>query len=240
MTQQNDYQPHYWAVVPAAGVGRRMGSDLPKQYLPLAGSSVLEQTLQRLLDHPRIAGLVVAISEGDPYWSGHTPHSHKPLLTASGGPERCHSVLNALDALAGHADQRDWVLVHDAARPCLRAGDIDRLLEQLTDHPVGGLLGCPVSDTLKRVDGGLGVEVTVDRSSLWRALTPQMFRIGALTRALRAALAKGALVTDDASAMELSGLKPLMVEGQSDNIKITHPQDLALAEFILQRQDNSE
>lgn len=222
----------YWAVIPAAGVGRRMQADRPKQYLELHGKTVLEHTLGIFLDHPRIEGVVVALTQGDPYWPA-LGLGHPGLVTVEGGEERCHSVLNALEWLRQTAHESDWVMVHDAARPCLRHGDIDRLMGQLADHPVGGLLGVPVADTLKRTGADDVVTETVPREHLWRALTPQMFRLGALHRALSDALQKGWLVTDDASAMELAGMAPKMIEGHGDNIKITRPADLSLAERYL-------
>ncbi len=229
--------PRCFAVVPAAGVGRRMGADIPKQYLPLAGRTVIEHTLTRITAHPRIAATVVAVSAGDGYWPELAPRFHAAALhLAEGGTERCHSVLNALEYLTTLADEHDWVLVHDAARPCIRAADIERLVHTLIDHPVGGLLGLPLTDTVKRADARDEVLQTVSREGLWRALTPQMFRFGPLREALRDALAADRLVTDEAAAMELAGHRPRMVEGQADNIKITRPGDLLLAELYLQLQ----
>lgn len=225
-----------WVVVPAAGVGRRMGASVPKQYLDLAGRPVIDYCLGLFLDHPRIAGIAVALDRGDGYWSGTGFADHPRVRQVDGGSERCHSVLNALDHLVGEAGEADWVLVHDAARPCLRMGDVDRLLAALPEHPVGGLLGVPVRDTMKRVEEGGAVLRTVPRDDLWHAFTPQMFRLGLLRRALRSAIDRGSLVTDDASAMELMGLAPLLVEGHADNIKITRPEDLPLARFHLQQQ----
>lgn len=226
----------YWAVVPAAGAGQRMGSAIPKQYLPLAGQPVIVHTLDTLLRHPRLAGVVVAISAGDEWWpevaAGRVPD--KLLRVVTGGVERGYSVLNGLEALSERAQLDDWVLVHDAARPCLSIGDLDRLFTELADDPVGGLLAVPVQDTLKQAATGR-VAVTVDRSQLWRALTPQMFRLGMLRDALRDALARGLTVTDEAAAMEAAGFAPRLVEGRADNLKITRPEDLALAEFYLTR-----
>ncbi len=225
----------FWAVIPAAGVGSRMQADRPKQYLPLHGKTVLEHTLACFLDHPEIEGVVVALSENDPWWL-ELGLQHAKLYTALGGEERCHSVLNALNGLQSQADDNDWVLVHDAARPCLRREDLDHLLDALQGHPVGGLLGLPVADTVKRTGDDDAVIETVSREHLWRALTPQMFRLAELRMALNDALGKGALVTDDASAMELAGKMPKMIEGHGDNIKITRPQDLRLAELYLQER----
>ncbi|MCF6283273.1 MAG: 2-C-methyl-D-erythritol 4-phosphate cytidylyltransferase [Candidatus Polarisedimenticolaceae bacterium] len=226
----------YWAVVPAAGVGKRMASAIPKQYLPLAGVLVIEQTLQRLLSHPKIETVFVALSEQDGWWPDTSFADDARVMRVAGGAERCHSVLNALDALSVVAAEEDWVLVHDAARPCLRLTDLDRLINQTSSHAVGGLLGIPVRDTMKRSDRSAQVTGTVPREQLWHAFTPQMFRLGPLRSALKQALDNGELVTDEASAMELAGLRPLMVEGHADNIKITRPEDLALAAFFLQQQ----
>jgi len=232
--------PAFWAVVPAGGVGRRMAAEIPKQYLRLGGQTVLELSLGVLYGVERIAGVVVAIGADDVHWPNLAPRLverfRRPLLVAPGGGERATSVANALATLAGVATEDDWVLVHDAARPCLRAGDVARLIDTLADDPVGGLLGFPVRDTMKRADADDRVAATVDRSALWHSLTPQMFRLGALRAALAAAERAGHTVTDDASAMELAGQRPRLVEGHADNIKITRPEDLAVAEFFLRQQ----
>jgi len=226
---------NYWAVVPAAGVGSRMQADRPKQYLELAGKTILQHTLERLATHPMIKGVVVSVSAGDAYWSDLKLDASLPIYMAEGGAERCHSVLNGLKKLCHVAEQTDWVLVHDAARPCLRHEDIDKLIAEL-QHTDGGLLGLPVADTIKFCDKNGVVQKTVDRSGLWRALTPQMFRLKSLLDALQKAIDENALVTDEASAMELIGIHPKMVEGHADNIKITHPQDLRWAEMYLNNQ----
>jgi 2-C-methyl-D-erythritol 4-phosphate cytidylyltransferase len=232
--------PRYWAVIPAAGTGSRMGVASPKQYLPLHGKTVLEHSVARIAHHPRIAGTVVVIAAED-HEGPRLVHSNgdQSLLFVQGGAERCHSVLNGLLALAGRAAPNDWVLVHDAARPCVRREDIDRLLEQLQDHPVGGLLGIPVTDTKKRTDTQGNVIETVRREGLWRAATPQMFRYEILLQALQTVLKRGLTVTDEAAAVEMAGYTPRMVEGHADNIKITRPQDLALAELYLQQQERA-
>ncbi len=228
--------PHYWGVVPAAGVGRRMGGVIPKQYLFLNGHPVIEHTLERLLTHPAISRVFVALSDEDGWWREGCYASHPDVVRVTGGRERCHSVLNALHALSERAGEEDWVLVHDAARPCLRHEDLDRLITGLSGHPVGGLLGVPVRDTMKRTDNDGQVTATVPREGLWHAYTPQMFRLGLLRDALDDALKQGLTVTDDASAMELAGYTPLMIEGHTDNLKITRPEDLALATFYLECQ----
>ena len=223
-------------VIPAAGVGARMGMSMPKQNLPLLGKTVIEHTLDRLSSHPRIAGVVVVIAPGDTHWQFISPRI-APII-AEGGVERYHSVLNGLHKLAGIAQPHDWVLVHDAARPCIRHVDIDTLIDNLTDHAAGGLLGVPVSDTVKRTDNAGNVVDTVNRHGLWRAMTPQMFRFEVLTHALHYAVTQHLPVTDEAAAMELCGFAPLMVEGHADNIKITHPQDLVLAELYIRQQED--
>lgn len=225
--------PNHWAIVPAAGSGSRMGSNCPKQYLSLHGKPILQHTLERLY-LARFAGIVVCVADDDPYWKTLTlPTS---VISVSGGKERCHSVLNGLQALQQHAQPDDWVLVHDAARPCIRVTDIEKLMTLLSHHPVGGLLAVPVRDTMKRTNKGLEVVETVSRVDLWHALTPQMFRFKALSDALQNALNSDELVTDEAQAMERMGHHPMLIEGHADNIKITHPQDLSLAELYLQQQ----
>jgi 2-C-methyl-D-erythritol 4-phosphate cytidylyltransferase len=214
-----------------------MGSVHPKQYLPLHGKPILQHTLERL-NLPILAGMVVCLSDQDPYWE--TLTLPRPIIRASGGSERCHSVFNGLTTLQRYAKPDDWVLVHDAARPCVRSRDIDKLITQLAQHPVGGLLAIPVRDTMKRVsaDGSLEVVETVNRDGLWHALTPQMFRFHLLTVALEEVLKGGTLVTDEAQAMERMGYRPVLVEGHADNIKITHPQDLELATLYLKVQES--
>lgn len=222
----------FWAIVPAAGVGRRMQSSHPKQYLPLLGQTVIEHSLARLLAQQSIKKVLVAINPDDEIWPTLPLARHEKVEAVRGGGERYESVRNALQALTERASPDDWVLVHDAVRPCVTAGCIRNLMESLTDHPVGGLLGHPVSDTVKQVDANAQVERTVDRSRLWAAGTPQMFRYGILQRALN----QGYEVTDEAMAVEALGLRPQMVQGRRDNLKITVPGDLELAALILQAQ----
>lgn len=224
----------FWAVVPAAGVGKRMNADKPKQYLSLADKTVLEQTLTRLLRADVFRAVCVAISVDDPYWFELPLAQHPHVITAAGGKERADSVLSALTAIRSQAHDDDWVLVHDAARPCITTADIHALIAALLHDDVGGILALPSHDTLKQVQGKCIVS-TLDRSHIWRALTPQMFRYGVLTAALQAAEGNPA-ITDEASAVELRGLQPKIVEGRPDNIKITRPEDLALAQFYLEQQ----
>lgn len=227
-----------WCVVPAAGRGARMGAVVPKQYLDLAGQPLLLHTLQRLAAHARIAGLMVVLAADDAHWPGITQLAGKPVLRARGGDERADSVLAGLRALPDTVAARDSVLVHDAARPLLRAQDLEHLVQAGLAHAHGAILAAPVRDTLKRAYGEAGearIAATEPRERLWRAFTPQAFPRGALTAALESALAEGVAVTDEAMAMERAGFSPALVEGREDNLKVTTPVDLALMEFLLAR-----
>jgi len=212
-----------------------MNADRPKQYLELAGKTVIEHTLSRLLEADVFAAVSVAISAEDPYWPVLDISSHGNIITAPGGRERADSVLSALTAIRAAASDEDWVLVHDAARPCITNADIHRLITTLYQDDVGGILALPSHDTLKNVQGAC-IAGTLDRNRIWRALTPQMFRYGLLKNALEAAEGNPA-ITDEAGALELQGLRPKIVEGRPDNIKITRPEDLALAQFYLEQQN---
>jgi 2-C-methyl-D-erythritol 4-phosphate cytidylyltransferase len=236
VTSTSTFKPksRCWAVVPAAGVGKRMQADRPKQYLALAGATVIEHTLLRLLQADVFAAVSVAVSAEDPYWPELAISGHPQIVTAPGGKERADSVLSALQALQERADDQDWVLVHDAARPCLTAQDIHMQILSLQDDEVGGILALPSHDTLKQVEGS-AIRATIDRKQVWRALTPQMFRFGMLRDALKQTEGNPA-VTDEASALELLGYTPKIVEGRPDNLKITRPEDLALAQFYLEQQ----
>lgn len=225
------------AVVPAAGVGSRMQADRPKQYLTLAGKTILEHTLITLASHPEIARVVVAISADDPYFPTLSCANAPWLTVVTGGKERADSVLAAVQTL----QEDDWALVHDAARPCLSHDDIDALLAVCDDPAVaGGILATPVRDTMKRASDASGVphiQHTESRENLWHALTPQLFKARELGAALVSALERGAAITDEASAMELAGYPVALIDGNPANIKITRPADLPLAEFYLhQRQ----
>ena len=224
--------PRIWFVVPAAGASRRLGGPVPKQYLNLAGRRVIEHALAPLLSHASIAGGVVVLSADDQDWPKLPAALRDRVITAIGGRERCHSVLAGLDALSAAAEE-DWVLVHDAARPCLGETELSRLVERCRGDAVGGLLALPVADTLKLEDGAGRVERTVPRERLWRAQTPQMFRRGQLGSALAQAVDAGAIPPDEATAIERLGFKPLLVEGSPLNIKITHPADLEFAARVL-------
>ncbi len=228
-----------WLVVPAAGQGRRMGADRPKQYLEIAGRPVLACTLARLYGAFPVARLCLCLDPDDthfdPAW---VPFAE--WRRVSGGNERVDSVTQALEAIASEAGDDDLVLVHDVARPCVTVADLMRLHAALAVDPVGGLLAAPAADTMKRADGASRVAVTEPRAGLWHALTPQGFRYGLLRRALAAAASAGIAVTDEASAVEALGLSPRLVSGRRDNLKITHPEDLALAGQILAAQNMSE
>ena len=221
------------AVIPAAGIGSRMGAEVPKQYLKVAGKTVIEQTLERLLRLPGLENIVVALGEGDPFWPGLGISNDTRLVTVKGGKERADSVLNGLYKLRQLCSDDDWVLVHDAARPCVRLTEIELLIETCVNHGQGGILATPVHDTMKRSDNHNRILETIPRENLWHACTPQLFRIGELTEAIEGALESGYPVTDEASAMERAGQQPLLVECSLANIKITRPDDLALAEFYL-------
>lgn len=225
--------PEIWAVLPAAGRGTRFGGDVPKQYLEAGGQTLIAHALDALLVHPRVAGAMVALSADDARWPGWTTRAGKPVLRCTGGGERADSVLAALQSLPVEVRDDAIVLVHDAARPNLRRGDLERLIEAALGCEDGAILAAPVRDTLKRAGEDSRIAATEPRERLWRALTPQAFRRGPLTRAIAAAQAAGAQVTDEAMAMELAGARPLLVEGREDNLKVTTPADLALADYLL-------
>lgn len=222
----------YWLVMPAAGSGMRFGDPVPKQYARLCGRTVIEWALAPFLSDARCAGAVVAIAAADVHWQRIAAQLAR-VETAIGGARRSDSVRSGLFTLAGRARADDWVLVHDAARPCLTVADRDRLLEKLATHRLGGLLATPQADTLKRAASDQTVATTLDRADLWRALTPQMFRYGQLCAALDAANTASRSPGDEAQAFEWLGEHPALVEGSAANLKITNACDLALAEALL-------
>ena len=244
----------YWLVMPAAGVGRRFGQSIPKQYADLHGRTVMEWSLAPFLYDSRCLGVVVVLGETDPHWpavaarlpamTGEHPlgevtaqtASLPRVVTALGGKDRSDSVRNGLDALSDRAGPDDWVLVHDAARPCVLRQDVDKLLDRVRSHRIGGLLATPAADTLKRAGDHKDVLQTVDRANLWRALTPQMFRYRALCDALDEAQEHSRSPTDEAQALEWVGERPLIVEGSTTNIKITSADDLVIAVALLAAQ----
>lgn len=228
--------PGIWVVVPAAGRGARFGAGIPKQYLSVGGQPLIAHALAALFAHQAVAGAVVALSENDADWPGWDSFGGKPVVTCVGGATRAGSVLAALAALPAEVRADDFVLVHDAARPNLGQDDLQQLLERGRNDPVGAILAAPVRDTLKRAGDDGGIDGTEPRQRLWRALTPQLFRRLQLSRALEEAGKAGVEVTDESMAMELQGLRPLLIEGSEDNFKITTPADLARFEFILSQR----
>ncbi len=225
-----------WVVIPAAGRGTRFGGEVPKQYLHVAGQSVLAHTLAALFAHPAVEGAVLALSPDDTDWPGWAEFAGRPLLTCIGGATRAESVLAGLNALPEQVRADDFVLVHDAARPNLSEADLAALLERGRGDPVGAILAAPVRDTLKRAGDDGGIDGTEPRERLWRAFTPQLFRRLQLARALEHAASSSIEVTDEAMAMELQGLRPLLIEGSESNFKITTPADLVRFEFELARR----
>jgi len=223
----------YAALIPAAGSGVRMSSGMPKQYALLGGRPMIQHAVHRLCAHPRIEQVFVVLAPGDERFAALDWSACGDKLSAlyCGGETRAASVFNGLLAANDAFEAEDWVLVHDAARPCLAAADIDRLLEGVGDDSVGGLLAVPVADTLKRANAENEVLQTEDRDHLWRAQTPQMFRYRVLVEALRRA--DIAVVTDEAGAVEQVGARPKLVQGSATNIKVTYPEDIALAELII-------
>lgn len=224
--------PKIIAIVPAAGIGARMGASMPKQYLLLGQQSILAHTLDCLLSHPSIEQVIVALHPNDTFFNGLSQASDPKLTQVIGGDERADSVLAALKVAPSDA----WALVHDAARPCLTHSDIDKLLASRKAHPQGAILAMPVRDTMKRSNSSQAIVQTVDRDLLWHALTPQLFQVKALEHNIIQALASGAVITDEASAMEWAGVMPGLVSGRADNIKVTHPDDLGLASLFLAHQ----
>lgn len=233
----NMTSPRVVAVIPAAGIGSRMQADRPKQYLLLNGKTILEHTIDALLEHPQIDDVIVAISPDDLYFDQYGLRE-KSIRVVDGGKERADSVLNGILSL----DENDWALVHDAARPCVDNDDITKLLALIEQNDVtGGILATPVRDTMKRIKASSNVIArTEDRDGLWHALTPQLFPAKLLKNALQEGLAQGAAITDEASAMELAGYQVGMVNGSPANIKITHPADLPLAEFYLKQKFSAQ
>ncbi len=230
--------PPLWAVVPAAGIGARMRADRPKQYLPLRGKAILEITLTKLLSLPQLAGVIVATHSED-VWFDSLSIEDSRIHRVTGGDNRARSVLNGLAQVQKFAPQA-WVLVHDAARPCVNVTRIERLIDVVKQQVAtlnhnGAILAVPAADTLKNVSDQTIVR-TVDRANIWQAHTPQLFDVQRLKAALKNAFAHGVSVTDEASAMEAMGYAPSIVVDDRTNIKVTCPEDLALAECILKNQ----
>jgi len=229
-----------WAIVPAAGIGQRMGHATPKQYLNLAGKPVIEWSIERLLSCAAIEKIVVVVQQDDDRWRNLGLHQHPQVESVPGGEERSDSVYCGLQALSEHAQDDDWVLVHDAVRPCITNAAINSLLDAIHGHKVGGLLAFPVRETLKQVNDQHDVLGTLNRRELWAAQTPQVFRFKVLMQALEHCREKDILATDESMAVEALGLKPKVVLGAVDNIKITWPDDLTLAALLLLVQGKEE
>ena len=229
------------AIVPAAGVGKRMQANCPKQYLCINNETILSHTVMKLLSHPLISQVIIALGTDDQYFSESPLATHLDIIRVDGGTERVHSVLNGLKAV--DRKKYPWVLVHDAARPCVSHEDIDKLINQCLSNDYGGILATPVRDTMKRgiftKEATNTIDSTVEREQLWHALTPQLYKTHELTLAIEQALENGLKITDEASAIEHANLPSLLVSASSENIKITHPDDLALAEFYLNKQANN-
>jgi len=230
----------YWAIIPAAGSSQRIGTAVPKQYLSLGDTTVIEASLSSFLKHPNIDGVIVALQADDQYWANLAVTKNEKIHTVIGGGSRAESVHNAIKYLENTpAKDEDFVLVHDAARPCLRYTDLDSLIQQLEQDDVGGILAAPVSDTLKLIEKQAGlintVNKTLDRENIWRAFTPQMFRLVTLKKALAHCIKQNIKVTDEASAVEALGLQVKLIKGHSDNIKVTHAEDLELASTIFKK-----
>ena len=226
-----------WVIIPAAGSGKRFGSEKPKQYLTIGFKTVLEHSLNAFMALPEITGIIVVTADADPYWPQIQLATHKPIDQIIGGEERCHSVYNGLNHLLTRSTKIDWVMVHDAARPCVTSQDIKLLYSECQKSRRSGILASPVTDTLKRSGIDQQIQQTVDRQELWRALTPQMFPFDELYRSLKSCIEQQRIVTDDAQALEHRGVEVRIIEGRSDNIKVTHAEDFPLAEIILKRQE---
>ncbi|WPU23900.1 2-C-methyl-D-erythritol 4-phosphate cytidylyltransferase [Cedecea neteri] len=232
-----DSSPDVIAVVPAAGIGSRMQTECPKQYLHIGDKTILEHAVASLMAHPRVGQVIVALSPNDTYFSSLPLATHPRVTAVTGGKQRADSVLAGLQAVDG----AQWVLVHDAARPCLHRDDLENLLAITATSKVGGILAAPVRDTMKRGEPGKGlIAHTVDREDLWHALTPQLFPLELLRSCLLRALDEGATITDEASALEYCGFHPELINARADNIKVTRPEDLALAAFYLTRLTQTE
>lgn len=225
-----------WCVIPAAGSGRRLGGEVPKQYQLIRNRSLLVWTMDRIASHPAVAGLMVVLAADDPHWPGLTSLHDKPVLTAVGGAQRSDSVLAGLRAVAATADPGPWVMVHDAARPCVRHLDLDQLVARGCADPVGAILAGRVRDTLKRGGADGRIEATVPRENVWRAFTPQLLRRELLQSALETSAEQGSSLTDDANALEVLELFPLLIESSEDNLKVTSGTDLERVEDILESQ----
>ena len=233
LLDKNKNATRYWVIIPAAGVGQRMGVARPaKQYMSIADTTVIQASISCFLRHAKISAIVVALHAQDQSWSRLKIPTDKPIYTVTGGETRASSVQLALQRVMQEAKDDDFVLVHDAARPCLQSSDLNRLMQELAEDEVGGILAMPISDTIKQAktnltenkqinSGNAEITTTIDRSSLWKAFTPQMFRVAKLNKALKYCFENNIQITDEASALEALGLAVKLVQGREDNIKIT-------------------
>lgn len=231
--------PQVHVLIPAAGHGTRFGGVMLKQYLPVCGKPVLAHSIRVFQFHPLVSSITVVLAEDDQLFESAVGLLAATVKTVIGGDTRAQSVRNGLRYIAGNCSETDWVLVHDSARPCLSPSRLEKFLEQGLESADGAILAMPVGDTLKRAGDSQEIVSTVDRSNLWSAQTPQLFRVGALAEAIDAAQDAGCDLTDEASAMEFVGVRPLLVKGSSANIKVTHSSDLAIAEALLTRKELS-
>ncbi|MAZ65652.1 MAG: 2-C-methyl-D-erythritol 4-phosphate cytidylyltransferase [Kangiellaceae bacterium] len=227
--------PNIHVILPAAGSGKRMGMTTPKQYLQIGDKCILQWSIEAICEYPSVASFSIAIGKNDKHWVNVAPLIKQKTDVFFGGEERANSVLNGLRYLEGKVREDDWIMVHDAARPCVAMDDIKQLMLAIDTHEVGGLLTAPVSDTIKKVKG-TKITGTLDREKLRRALTPQVFRYGILRQAIEVCFEKGIDITDESSAIEQAGYKPAYYDGSSDNFKLTHAEDLSLIEAILMKQ----
>lgn len=239
MTKTNGPSPSkLWGILPAAGIGARMGTNTPKQYLEVAGKAIIQHSIELMLTRSELESLTVCLAAGDIHFAK-LGITHPKLTTTAGGNTRADSVLNGLKSIRDKAEADDWVLVHDAARPCLEPAMLARMIDTLVYDQVGGILATRAKDTLKKVlppapgADQQSVSYTLDRSDIWQAQTPQLFRYGLLTKALEFCLEHNLEVTDEASALEHAGYPVKLVEGSATNIKVTNPEDRLLAEFLL-------
>jgi len=230
--------PRNWVIIPAAGIGSRMQASIPKQYLKIQNTTLLEHSIHCFLSHPKFEQVNVAIAKDDEWFSALSISFDARVSVYEGGGERAESVENGLKYLSGKANDDDWVWVHDAARPCLGHQDIDVLLQAMENGSEGVVLSVPVSDTIKKTGDSKGVIETIDRKRLWRAMTPQVFRYSDLKLALEHCGKEKVLVTDESSALEYYGRHPDLVEGSGRNIKVTRPDDLLIAADIRKRMDD--
>lgn len=224
-----------YAIIVAAGSGQRFASDMPKQFLEIAGKMVIQHSIDAFDKIPEIEGIVLVMPENQSLWRDIELHANKPLMYTTGGSNRAQSVLCGLQILEPSVEEVTWILVHDAARVCIQSSDIEKLIAQCNAQNQGGLLVKPINDTIKYSTDGKHSKETIDRNKLYAALTPQMFPFKQLVGMLEQADTNK--VTDEASAFEQCGIMPLMVKGRSDNIKLTHVEDLLMAEFILRKNN---